>query len=147
MRRGVPYQEILTTRLSTDDTLTSAAAARTPSSSTGSSAWRWQFFPQNIYFFTLFTFQAENVACGGAIAARGVCPECSQMKSTCTKSIVIRCLFLFSNSNFTFHFLERLSKTSINQKDSVRYDILNTATRFDGHVVRLRQRKEVRIFK
>ena len=41
-----------------------------------------------------FTVEVENVACGGAIATRGVCPECSQLKSTCTKSIVIRSVFL-----------------------------------------------------
>ena len=41
-----------------------------------------------------FTVEVENVACGGAISTRGVCPECSQLKSTCTKSIVIRLVCL-----------------------------------------------------
>ena len=46
-----------------------------------------------------FTVEVENVACGGAIARRGVCPECeSQLKSTCTKSIVIRWIFFNVNS-------------------------------------------------
>ena len=92
-RRGAPYQETPTTPLSTGGTLTSAAAARTPWCSTASSAWRWRTFPKKYLILPFFTFQVENVACGGAIASRGVCPECSQLKSTCTKSIVVRCLF------------------------------------------------------
>ena len=51
-----------------------------------------------------FTVEVENVACGGAIPTRGVCPECQKMKSTCTKSIAVRSALIIFLAYFLSEF-------------------------------------------
>ena len=57
-----------------------------------------------------FTVEVENVACGGAIPTRGVCPECQKMKSTCTKSIAVRSALIIFLAYFPSEF-ESCKKT------------------------------------